>query len=63
MPTGFGVEFIEAIKKTAVKLLEETKAEGFNVINNNFEAAGQVINHFHVHIIPRKKGTDFNPGV
>ncbi len=28
--------------------------EGFNVLVNNYSAAGQVIEHFHVHLIPRK---------
>lgn len=30
--------------------------EGLNLIQNNGRAAGQVIDHFHVHLIPRKKG-------
>lgn len=29
------------------------KADGFNVISNNGESAGQSIYHFHYHIIPR----------
>ena len=28
--------------------------EGFNVLVNNYPAAGQIVEHFHVHIIPRK---------
>ncbi len=29
---------------------------GFNVVQNNGEAAGQTVKHFHVHIIPRYQG-------
>jgi len=39
-----------------MKLLEEFDAEGFNVINNNFEVAQQAVKHVHFHILPRKKG-------
>lgn len=28
-------------------------AQGFNVVQNNGEAAGQTVRHFHTHIIPR----------
>ena len=36
--------------------MEKYKAGGFNVVNNNFEPAGQIVKHVHFHIIPRKKG-------
>jgi len=34
-------------------------ADGFNVISNNGDLAGQSVYHFHFHIIPRFK-SDFN---
>ena len=55
MPNSLGNEFIEAIKKVALKLIDEKKAEGFNVLINNFEIGGQLVPHLHAHIIPRKK--------
>ncbi|MBO4873347.1 MAG: HIT family protein [Lachnospiraceae bacterium] len=30
--------------------------DGFNLIQNNGEAAGQSVFHFHLHVIPRKAG-------
>ncbi len=29
---------------------------GFNLVQNNGEAAGQTVMHFHVHVIPRYEG-------
>jgi len=33
-------------------------AKGFNIVQNNGEAAGQTVNHFHTHIIPRYGNAD-----
>lgn len=56
LPSTLGSELIDCIKKTALKVLNEEKADGFNLVQNNFESAGQVVKHFHLHILPRKKG-------
>ena len=34
-------------------------ADGINIVMNNDKAAGQVIFHCHVHIIPRHEGDGF----
>lgn len=52
-----GIDLIDCIKKTALKLIKETKAEGFNIVQNNFKSAGQIVEHIHFHILPRKKGS------
>ena len=63
LPNTLGQELLDCIKKTAMKLMEENKAEGFNVIGNNFAVAGQIVKHVHFHILPRKKDDGFsNPG-
>jgi histidine triad (HIT) family protein len=56
LPNTIGPELLDCIKRTAVELVKEHKAEGFNIVNNNFSAAGQVVEHVHYHILPRKKG-------
>jgi histidine triad (HIT) family protein len=48
-------ETYKVVKKLATLIYNKLKIDGYNIIQNNFEAAGQVIQHFHVHIIPRTK--------
>lgn len=45
-------------KKLAVALKELTGCDGVNILQNNGEAAGQTVFHFHVHVIPRFKNDD-----
>ena len=40
-------------KKLATKMTEVLKCDGFNLLQNNNEAAGQTVFHFHMHLIPR----------
>ncbi|MDD6467999.1 MAG: HIT family protein [Erysipelotrichaceae bacterium] len=35
------------------QIMEKTQAKGFNILNNGYEIAGQVIMHAHMHILPR----------
>ena len=45
-------------KKLAVALKELTGCDGVNILQNNGEAAGQTVFHFHVHVIPRFNDDD-----
>ena len=56
VPDSLGQELLDCIKKSTIILMKKYKAEGFNIVNNNFAAAGQAVNHVHYHILPRKKG-------
>ncbi|PIN78000.1 HIT family protein [Candidatus Woesearchaeota archaeon CG10_big_fil_rev_8_21_14_0_10_34_12] len=56
LPDSLGNELLGFIKKVSLKLVKAGKAEGFNIIMNNFSEAGQVVMHAHMHIIPRKEG-------
>jgi histidine triad (HIT) family protein len=40
------------VKKVAHAVKKAVSAEGIRIVQNNGEAAGQVIFHLHVHIIP-----------
>lgn len=43
-------------KKMAGVLTEVFNADGINILQNNNEAAGQTVFHFHIHLIPRYNG-------
>lgn len=53
-------------KKMATVMTAALKCDGFNIVQNNGEAAGQTVFHFHMHLIPRYKddhaGVTWTPG-
>ena len=44
---------LEVAQQLANQLKENLNCDGINILTNVGEAAGQTIEHFHVHIIPR----------
>ena len=42
-------------KKVAATMKDKLSCDGLNLVQNNGEAAGQTVMHFHLHIIPRYK--------
>ena len=47
-------------KRIAQAVKDATGAEGIRIVQNNGEAAGQVVFHLHVHIIPLKPRNQFS---
>lgn len=47
-------------KKIAIALKRFLNCDGINILQNNGEAAGQTVFHFHVHIIPRYENDNCN---
>lgn len=47
---------LKTAKKVAGQMKSALLADGFNLVQNNGEAAGQTVFHFHMHLIPRYKG-------
>lgn len=43
-------------KKLATHMTEKLHCDGFNILQNNGEAAGQTVFHLHVHLLPRYSG-------
>ena len=48
-------------KKLITKFTDVLGCDGYNIVQNNGEDAGQTVFHFHMHMIPRYK--DDNAGV
>jgi histidine triad (HIT) family protein len=46
----------KAVKKIAPAVLEAVGSNGFNLGLNNGDSAGQLVKHFHWHIMPRFAG-------
>ena len=40
-------------KKIMIKEKDNLKCDGYNLLQNNGEVAGQTVFHFHMHLIPR----------
>lgn len=49
-------------KKVITKMTSILGCDGYNVVQNNGEAAGQTVFHFHIHLIPRYKDDNVNIG-
>ncbi len=55
LPNTLGTELLDCIKNTTIELTKKYNAEGFNVVSNLNKSAGQIVPHFHIHIVPRKE--------
>ena len=57
---------MKTAKKLATKMTVALNCDGFNLLQNNGETAGQTMFHFHMHLIPRykndKSGFGWKPG-
>lgn len=45
-------------KKVAQAMMKSLHCDGLNLVQNNGEAAGQTVMHFHMHMIPRYAGKE-----
>lgn len=50
-------------KKLAIRMTDVLGCDGFNILQNNNEAAGQTVFHFHIHLIPRYKNAAMNKDI
>ena len=49
-------DVIVRAKRVAAHLKETLGCDGFHILQNNGEAAGQTVRHLHFHIVPRWTG-------
>ena len=63
---GMDDETAAHVFKVALKISKAYRKaldfDGLNIVQNNGEAAGQTVFHFHMHIIPRIKGDTVSVG-
>lgn len=66
LPDEKAAAVMKLAKKMAVQMTEKLGCDGFNLVQNNGETAGQTVFHFHMHLIPRylddNQKIGWNPG-
>ena len=55
LPEELAARAMVLAKRMAGAMTEALNCDGFNLVQNNGEAAGQTVFHFHMHLIPRFK--------
>lgn len=58
LPDELAAKVLLVAKKVITKMTEIVKCDGYNILQNNGETAGQTVFHYHMHLIPRYKGDD-----
>ena len=56
LPEEKAADAIRLAKKMMAVMTDKLACDGFNLVQNNGEVAGQTVFHFHMHLIPRYKG-------
>ena len=60
LPRRLGTHLFEVAMQLAPAIRKVSGAEGMNVVVSSGEAAGQDVYHFHIHLIPRRRGDGFD---
>ena len=62
LPEELASKVLIVAKKVIASMTEIVGCDGYNVLQNNGEVAGQTVFHFHMHLIPRYKDDDVTIG-
>lgn len=67
LPDEMASKAMVLAKKMAAVMTKALGCDGFNIVQNNGEVAGQTVFHFHMHLIPRyvgdQVGLTWKPGI
>ena len=67
LPEELAAKAMKLAKKIVIQMTDIVGCDGYNVLQNNGEAAGQTVFHYHMHLIPRYKDDavtiSWKPGV
>ena len=55
LPDEAASKVLIVAKNVVAKMTKALGCDGYNLVQNNGEAAGQTVFHFHMHLIPRYK--------
>lgn len=53
LPDETAGKVMKLAKKMVIRMTDKLGCEGFNLVQNNGDLAGQTVFHFHMHMIPR----------
>lgn len=53
IPPELGNDLFQALQAVSKAVMQATGADGLNLMQNNHEAAGQLVHHAHFHLVPR----------
>lgn len=62
LPDDLAAKALPVVKKIITRLTEVLGCDGYNIVQNNGETAGQTVFHFHMHLIPRYQGDQVGLG-
>lgn len=62
LPQSMQAELMPFAQKVSVQIQQVFKVDGFDIAIQDGQSAGQTIEHFHMHIIPRYENDLPNPG-
>ena len=55
IPEDLAAKAMVVAKKVVTFMKDALPCDGYNIVQNNGETAGQTVHHFHMHVIPRYK--------
>lgn len=53
IPEDLAAGATKLAKKLITEFTTKLNCDGYNILQNNKEAAGQTVSHYHVHLVPR----------